>query len=78
MTEHEIGDDTHSDEDIGQLQGLVDSAKAVAAHVAEQERLAMRPTLSHCIECGEEIPEGRRKAIKGVQTCIFCQELSER
>lgn len=27
----------------------------------------------HCIECGEEIPEGRRRALPGVRTCVPCQ-----
>ncbi len=26
-----------------------------------------------CDECGEPIPEGRRKAIPGVRTCVACQ-----
>ena len=27
----------------------------------------------HCVECGEEIPVGRRKAVPGVRTCVACQ-----
>ena len=30
-------------------------------------------SLSHCIECGDEIPEKRRAAVAGVKTCIHCQ-----
>jgi len=26
-----------------------------------------------CVECGDAIPEGRRKALPGVTTCIACQ-----
>ncbi|MBS0363613.1 MAG: DksA/TraR family C4-type zinc finger protein [Proteobacteria bacterium] len=26
-----------------------------------------------CVECGEEIPAARRKALPGVTTCIACQ-----
>jgi phage/conjugal plasmid C-4 type zinc finger TraR family protein len=40
--------------------------------------LSNRPSLSHCEECGEEIPEPRRKAVSGVRTCIDCQEVLER
>jgi len=29
---------------------------------------------TECIECGEEIPEGRRVAIPGVQLCTPCAE----
>lgn len=25
-------------------------------------------------DCGEEIPEGRRKALPGVQYCVFCSD----
>lgn len=27
-----------------------------------------------CVECGDCIPEGRRTALRGVQTCLACQE----
>ena len=27
----------------------------------------------HCVECGDEIPEARRKALPGARTCIPCQ-----
>lgn len=30
-------------------------------------------SLTHCEECGEEIPAARREAIKGVRLCIECQ-----
>lgn len=38
---------------------------------------ASRPageSLSHCIECGEPIPEKRRKLIAGVKFCVDCQQ----
>ena len=28
---------------------------------------------THCQECGEEIPEARRRVFPGVRTCIECQ-----
>lgn len=31
-------------------------------------------SLTHCLECGEEIPEGRRAAIQGVRYCVNCQD----
>jgi phage/conjugal plasmid C-4 type zinc finger TraR family protein len=39
-----------------------------------QSRLPSGPGLSHCAECGNEIPEARRQAIAGVRLCIACQE----
>ncbi|EGS2005735.1 DksA/TraR family C4-type zinc finger protein [Enterobacter roggenkampii] len=31
-------------------------------------------SLSECEECGDPIPEARRKAIPGVRLCITCQQ----
>ncbi len=31
----------------------------------------------YCDECGEAIPEARRKALKGVQHCVRCQSALE-
>ena len=28
---------------------------------------------AHCVECGDDIPKGRRLAVPGVRTCIICQ-----
>ena len=28
---------------------------------------------THCLDCGDEIPEARRRAIPGVRTCVTCQ-----
>ena len=30
-------------------------------------------SLEHCAECGEDIPEPRRKAVPGVRLCVECQ-----
>ena len=30
-----------------------------------------------CVECGEPIPEARRRALPGVQLCITCQEVHD-
>ena len=27
---------------------------------------------THCVECGEPIPQGRRDAVPGVQLCVEC------
>ena len=32
----------------------------------------------YCEECGEEIPEARRKAMPGVRLCISCQEEADK
>jgi len=28
---------------------------------------------AECVECGETIPEGRRRAVPGATTCVHCQ-----
>jgi phage/conjugal plasmid C-4 type zinc finger TraR family protein len=32
----------------------------------------------NCIECGDEIPEARRRALSGVTTCVSCQSGRDR
>ena len=32
----------------------------------------------HCAECGEDIPEARRRALPGVRTCVACQSERDR
>ncbi len=39
-----------------------------------RSQLPHGPGLTHCEECGVEIPEARRKAVPGVRLCIACQE----
>jgi phage/conjugal plasmid C-4 type zinc finger TraR family protein len=36
-------------------------------------RLPVGDGSTHCIECGEEIPEARRRALPGAHTCVACQ-----
>jgi phage/conjugal plasmid C-4 type zinc finger TraR family protein len=43
-----------------------------------QSLLPSGPSLSHCAECGTEIPEARRNAIAGVRLCLACQEAADR
>jgi phage/conjugal plasmid C-4 type zinc finger TraR family protein len=52
--------------------------------IAEQRRRAglegktVADSARKCSACGEPIPEARRRAVPGVQTCIDCQALIER
>lgn len=54
---------------LEQIDATVKDAVARA-----RSALAAGPGLSHCAECGEEIPEGRRQAVPGVRLCVACQE----
>jgi phage/conjugal plasmid C-4 type zinc finger TraR family protein len=44
---------------------LAARARMAAAALAEGE--------THCVECGEEIPEKRCLAMPGARTCVACQ-----
>ena len=43
-----------------------------------QSRLPQGPGLTHCADCGAQIPEARRAAIAGIRLCLPCQEAHDR
>jgi phage/conjugal plasmid C-4 type zinc finger TraR family protein len=45
---------------------------------AARARLPAGEGASHCIECGEEIPQARRRALPGARTCVQCQSGRDR
>lgn len=60
----------------GAVQDQIDSTVEDAlARVRGQ--LPQGESLTHCEECGAEIPRARREAIKGVRLCVACQEEQE-
>lgn len=42
-------------------------------HTQKRAIARKRPSLSHCEDCGDEIPHARRK-IAGITRCLMCQE----
>ena len=56
----------------GAVQDQIDDtvADAVLAARASMPSGASEP---YCAICGDDIPEGRRRAIPGVRTCVTCQ-----
>jgi phage/conjugal plasmid C-4 type zinc finger TraR family protein len=56
-----------------QIDATVDSAVQLA-----RSRLPDGESLTHCEECGDAIPEARRKAIPGVRYCVRCQSEVEK
>lgn len=56
----------------GAVQDQIDASVEDAVRLARQQ-LPRGESLSHCRECGEKIPEARRRAVPGVQLCIPCQ-----
>lgn len=57
----------------GAVQDQIDaSVEDAVAHA--RTRLGSGDSLQECEECGEAIPEARRRALAGVRKCIRCQE----
>ncbi len=64
--------------EIAQIQNLFSNQNAISAvqqKLAEQRK---QESLEECEACGEEIPQARREAIKGVTLCVHCQGRLER
>lgn len=56
-----------------QIQDSIDDEVARARRC-----LPKGESLFFCEECGEEIPEARRKALPGVRLCVLCQEEADK
>ncbi len=61
----------------GAVQDQIDASVEDAVEIA-RSRLPRGESLSHCTECGVEIPEARRQAVPGVRLCVGCQEAVDR
>ena len=57
----------------GAVQQQIDDSIEDAIKRARAQ-LPSGPSLGHCEECGEPIPEPRRLAVPGVRLCLPCQE----
>ncbi|HFT0375507.1 TPA: TraR/DksA family transcriptional regulator [Enterobacter mori] len=60
---------------IGQANELAQQRidMAIAAHRLNRNAVSAE----HCVECGEDIPDPRRAAVPGSQTCAECQSVIE-
>jgi len=56
----------------GAVQDQIDSTIDDAVQRA-RDALGHGESERYCQECGEPIPEARRKALKGVRFCVTCQ-----
>jgi phage/conjugal plasmid C-4 type zinc finger TraR family protein len=61
----------------GAVQDQIDDSIADAVKSA-RAKLPVGPGELYCVECGEEIPEARRKALPGASTCVTCQSQIDR
>jgi phage/conjugal plasmid C-4 type zinc finger TraR family protein len=56
----------------GAVQDQIDAT--VESEVARaRSRLTSGESLPSCEDCGEKIPEARRRAVPGVRRCVGCQ-----
>jgi len=56
----------------GAIQDQIDDTVTDGV-LAARARLPAGEGTDHCVECGEEIPEARRRALPGARTCVACQ-----
>jgi phage/conjugal plasmid C-4 type zinc finger TraR family protein len=56
----------------GAVQDQIDDTITDAV-MSARARIPTGESETHCVYCGDEIPEGRRRALPGVRTCIACQ-----
>jgi phage/conjugal plasmid C-4 type zinc finger TraR family protein len=59
-----------AEEELGQLHAIHVHLNAIAD---VRRQIKSGPGLSHCVECGDEIPAARQLVIPGVETCVYCQ-----
>ncbi|ANF58876.1 DksA/TraR family C4-type zinc finger protein [Halotalea alkalilenta] len=57
----------------GAVQDQIDSTVEDGVSAARQRLAHSGPSLTHCEECDEPIPQARREAVPGVRLCIECQ-----
>jgi phage/conjugal plasmid C-4 type zinc finger TraR family protein len=64
--------------EMGQLHAIHNNMNAIANVRRALEVQASQPSLTHCEECSEEIPEKRQELVPGCRLCVYCQQLAER
>ena len=56
----------------GAVQDQIDDSIADAV-MSARASMPAGESESHCVECGEPIPERRQSAVADVRTCVACQ-----
>lgn len=68
------------------MADVIDDASSVEAKFTEMaltrqraktSQKPQRESATHCIECGDSIPQIRREAIPGCLYCVMCQQSKE-
>lgn len=61
----------------GAVQDQIDDT-VMDAVLAARARIPAGESEHHCAHCGDDIPEGRRRAVPGVRTYVECQSGRDR
>ncbi len=61
----------------GAVQDQIDDT-IMDAVTSARARMPGGEGATHCEECGDEIPEARRRALPGARTCVMCQTTRDR
>ena len=82
IKEQKLNDDfvynNEEEAEMGQLHAIHNNMNAIANVRRALEAQASQPSLTHCEECGDEIPVKRQQLVRGVKLCVYCQQLQER
>lgn len=65
------------------MRDSIDKANELAQReidniLAKRQTVFIGESEINCLECGDPIPEKRRKLLKGCKLCVDCQGLRER
>lgn len=60
----------------GAVQDQIDSTIKDAVQRVRSD-MPQGESMTHCEECGDPIPQGRREAVPGVRLCINCQSAAD-
>ena len=61
----------------GAVQDQIDASVEDAVNRA-RSKLPRGESARECRECGDPIPEARRRAVPGIRLCVVCQEAADR
>jgi phage/conjugal plasmid C-4 type zinc finger TraR family protein len=61
----------------GAVQDQIDATVKDGVNRAKSQ-LPKGPSLTHCAECGQVIPDARRVALPGVRLCVACQSAEDK
>jgi RNA polymerase-binding transcription factor DksA len=78
VTTDEFNYNNEEEAEMAQLHSIHINMNAVAEVQRALMAQAAQASATECEDCGDEIPQERQQAIRGVQRCTHCQTLFER